>query len=99
MEQKSLYIKTELRNFYQKRMESDNTSRWLLFGQKFPKEEIVYFSQIIILYTIIICSIINITTNCERLNPVWISLLSSSVGYLLPHPKINKNDVLHNASE
>ena len=99
MEQKSLYIKTELRNFYQKRMESDNTSRWLLFGQKFPKEEIVYFSQIIILYTVIICSIVNLSID-NRQQSLWISLLSSSIGYLLPTPTIqNKNDVLHHPAE
>ena len=84
--------------------QSDNVSsvgsNWLLFGQKFPREEIVFFCQIVILYTIIICSIYNLSgEKNERLSPLWISLLGSSVGYLLPNPTISKKkDVLHNSA-
>ena len=76
-------------------------NKWVVFGKKFPKSEIVYFSQIIILYTIIICSIYNLTTSdCDHLNTLWITHLSSCVGYLLPNPTIQKKDnVLHNTPE
>ncbi len=64
-------------------------SKWHLFGHGVPRSEIVFFSQIIILYIVICVSIFNLTRHKEDVN-LWISLLSSSLGYLLPHPNIKK---------
>ena len=65
-------------------------SHWWIFGQKFPKNEVVFFVQIIIVYVVILTSLVNLTLrrgdNSDQ--KLWIALLSSSLGYLLPNPSI-----------
>ena len=39
----------------------DAADGWHLFGAECPKEEIVFFCQVIILYTVIVVSIYNLT--------------------------------------
>lgn len=63
--------------------------RWQLLGTRIPQAEIVYFSQMIIVYVIIITSIINLSLQ-NGTNELWISLLSSCIGYALPSPKLKK---------
>lgn len=63
--------------------------RWQLLGTRVPQAEIVYFSQMIIVYVIIITSIINLSLQ-NGTNELWISLLSSCIGYALPSPKLKK---------
>lgn len=62
---------------------SDN---WVLLGRVFPKAEIVFFSQIIILYIIIITCIINLSLGNG--SEMWLILLSTSIGAILPNPKL-----------
>ena len=62
--------------------------RWSIFASKIQKEQIIYFSQIIIVYTVIIAAIVNLSLGVEA--PIWASILSGSVGYVLPAPKIRK---------
>ena len=70
--------------------QSNKNQQWNLCGQGVPKSEIVFFCQIIILYTMIITSIYNHATEHGDSN-LWMALLSSSLEYLLPHPTIKKN--------
>ena len=49
-----------------------------------PKAEIVYFSQMLIVYVIIITSITNLSLQ-NGSTELWISLLSSCIGYALPN--------------
>ena len=64
-------------------------------GKDIPKSEIVFFSQIIAIYFVVGFSIYNITTGNENIN-LWISLLSSCLGYLLPSPVIKRRkNALH----
>ena len=63
---------------------------WILFGKKIAKAETVFFSQIIVIYIIIFTCVINLSLGNENSN-LWTALLSSSLGYLLPNPKIKKN--------
>jgi hypothetical protein len=66
-----------------------NAEKWHLLGQRVPKAEIVYFCQMIIVYIIIIVSIINLSLQ-NGSSELWISLLSSCIGYALPSPKLKK---------
>ena len=34
--------------------------RWKFFGAKFPKEEIIYFCQVLMVYIVVITSIVNL---------------------------------------
>ena len=62
---------------------------WSFCGKDNPKSEIVFFSQIIAIYFVVGFSIYNITAGNQNVN-LWISLLSSCSGYLLPSPVIKR---------
>lgn len=78
--------------------ETDNISlndskTWNVFGYSIPKQEVMYFSQIIVLYIVIIISIINIILQNGQYN-LWLNLLSAAVGYLLPNPSLKKETII-----
>ena len=62
---------------------------WHIFGRECPKEEIVFLCQVIILYTVIVVSIYNLTVAHDD-SMLWTALLSSSLGYLLPNPSLKR---------
>lgn len=51
------------------------------------KSELVFFSQVIIIYIVVCLCLFNLTTGHTQAN-LWSALLSGSLGYLLPNPKI-----------
>ena len=61
---------------------------WISLGRR--KTDAVFFSQIIIIYIVVITCIINLSLEKGNSN-LWTALLSSSLGYLLPNPKIKKH--------
>ena len=62
------------------RYSNKEVNYWKLWGdRKLPKPELVYVSQIIILYIIIICSLVNLSLDRGE-NALWISLLSLCIG-------------------
>lgn len=63
---------------------------WTICGKMVPRAEVVYISQITIAFIVIIASLINLSINDEN-NNMWVALLSSSIGYIMPSPKIKKN--------
>ena len=67
----------------------DAADGWHLFGTECPKEEIVFFCQVIILYTGIVVSIYKLTV-AHGDSTLWTALLSSSLGYLLPNPSLKR---------
>ena len=69
---------------------SSSSTSWHLFGTVCPKEEIVFLCQVLVLFTVILISIYNLTTGHENSN-LWTALLSSSLGYLLPNPTLRRN--------
>lgn len=69
------------------------TNQWKWFGLKYPKQEVVFFSQIFILYIVIVASIVNLSISNDNTN-LWITLLSSSIGYMLPNPSIKNHGTL-----
>lgn len=66
---------------------------WNILGYSIPRQEVVFFSQIIILYIVIITSLINLSLQNGSQN-LWISFLSASIGYLLPNPSLKKETVI-----
>ena len=67
---------------------SSHGGRWNVFGSNVPKEEIVFFTQVILIYVIAITSIVNLTMEAKH-ETLWTSLLSASLGYMLPAPQLN----------
>jgi hypothetical protein len=70
-------------------LSTQEQARWVLFGKHIPKAEIVFFAQVIVLYIVIITSIVNLTLS-NGVSTLWTALLSSSLGYLLPNPTLEK---------
>ncbi len=68
---------------------SETSSRWLIWGNKLPKSEIVFFAQVILIYIIVITSIVNISLGDTQ--ELWVILLTSCLGYLMPSPSLYKN--------
>jgi hypothetical protein len=66
---------------------STHSERWEVMGSKLPKLEIVYFCQMIVVYVIIVTSIVNLSLQNGK-NELWITLLSSAIGYALPSPTL-----------
>ena len=69
----------------------DAADGWHLFGTESPKEEIVFLCQVVILYTVIVVSIYDLTV-WHGDSTLWTALLSSSLGYLLPNPSMKRKD-------
>lgn len=65
-----------------------STTHWECFGKKIPKREATYFSQVILIYIVVITCILNLSLKNGDSN-LWTALMSSSLGYLLPSPKIS----------
>ena len=69
----------------------DTEDDWYFFGTECPKEEIVFMCQVIVLYTVIVVIICNLTIGHGDAT-LWTALLSSSLGYLLPNPSLKRED-------
>lgn len=78
--------------------DTDSTNSWRACGRKTPRSEVVYLCQILVLYSVIVASIYNLTVESNN-DTLWTALLSSCLGYLLPNPTIKKKDVLFNATQ
>ena len=60
---------------------------WEVFGKNIPRSEIVFFSQVILIYIVVITCIINLTRSEDKAQ-IWTALLSACLGYLLPNPTL-----------
>ncbi len=85
-------------------MEGDTTtpdvgssvSNWRLLGSKLPKAEVLFFTQVILIYIVVVVSLVNISLG--RPEELWVLLLTSCLGYLLPNPTLKRppgNAVFH----
>ena len=62
------------------------------FDSKIPQKEIVYITQMLLLFVVILSSIINLSLGKrDGAGPqeLWIVLLSTSLGAALPTPKLS----------
>ena len=61
--------------------------QWRCFGSRCPRQEIVFFAQALLVYMVVIASIVNLS--CTDVNmSLWVALLSSSIGIMLPSPSV-----------
>ena len=73
--------------------DTDSVSSCVTCGKKTPRSEVVFLCQVLILYTVIVVSIYNLTVKSEN-STLWTALLRSCLGYLLPNPTIKTTHVL-----
>ena len=62
---------------------------WKCCAEQVPSSEIVFAAQVIVVYLVIAACIINLTLGNEP-HDLWVALLSSSLGYILPAPALSK---------
>ena len=67
-------------------------SEWTLFGSKCSRTALVFICQVIILYISIITSFVNLTVR-NGPNELWITILSISLGTILPSSKVRKTKI------
>ena len=62
---------------------------WVLFNKHLPRSEIVFFVQTILVFLLATVSVtcLAVAKTCEE-TTVWVAILSSAVGYMLPAPKL-----------
>ena len=58
---------------------------------KTAKNPLTFFTQIIVVYMIIITSLVQISLRSPD-KELWLILLSSSIGYILPSPRLNSEN-------
>ena len=56
----------------------------------------VFFCQAFLIYVVVVTSLVNLTLKNGPIN-LWIALLGSCLGYLLPHPSIDPQQHQHHA--
>ena len=71
------------------RRDSNSVNDWKVCGREVPRSELVFFSQVIIIYIVVCLCLFNLTTGRGDSN-LWSALLSGCMGYLLPNPTIKK---------
>lgn len=64
--------------------------RWTFGKTRVPKSEIVFFTQALIIFIVIIACIYNLTKGEHENDSLWTTLLASCLGYMLPSPTISK---------
>lgn len=70
------------------RSESDSSGKWSFFCQKLPRVEVVYFTQVLLIYFVVLACVVNLSLGLEN-QALWSSLLSGCLGYLLPSPSFS----------
>ena len=83
-----------LRRPQQQQQQKRTTRFWHMFGRKLPRSEIVFFCQTFLIYVVVVTSLVNLTLKNGPIN-LWIALLGSCLGYLLPHPSIDNISKQH----
>ena len=69
--------------------ENHERKSWKFFGRTCNRSLLVFMCQFFVMVLILACAIVRIrlTTTCEE-TTVWVAILSSTVGYILPSPKL-----------
>ena len=69
--------------------ENHERKSWKFFGRTRNRSLLVFMCQFFVIVLILACAIVRImlSTTCEE-TTVWVAILSSTVGYILPSPKL-----------
>ena len=69
--------------------ENHERNSWTFFGRTCNRSLLVFMCQFFVIVLILACAIVRImlSTTCEE-TTVWVAILSSTVGYILPSPKL-----------
>ena len=73
------------------RLDSTRSVKWEILGSKIPRKEVVFFSQMIVIYTVILTCIVNLSLGSTGPSELWVILLSTSIGAVMPNPQMGEN--------
>ncbi len=62
---------------------------WRFLGKRTPHPEISFLAQVFLIYIVVIGAIVNLSIRNGDSN-IWVSLLCSALGYMLPSPASQK---------
>ena len=66
-----------------------SSSSWSFLGSRVPQAEIVFFSQVVLVYVVAAIALSQLALKPEGpQTTLWTALLSSTLGYLLPSPTL-----------
>lgn len=69
-----------------------SSREWYIGNRAISKSLIMYCAQIILLYAVVATAIVNLSlSHCMADQKLWVALLASSIGYLLPSPSIKES--------
>ena len=68
---------------------STDSPRWSFGKKQVPKAEIVFFTQALIVFTVIVSCIYNLSKAERTDETLWSTLLASCLGYMLPSPTLS----------
>ena len=72
---------------------ASNTNRtvtWKIFGSNIPRSQVVYICQMLVITTVIISCIVNLSLKNGNAE-MWVSFFGYAFGAMLPPPKIKKD--------
>ena len=69
--------------------ENHEQKSWKFFGRTCNRSLLVFMGQFFVIVLVLACAIVRImlSTTCEE-TTVWVAIFSSTVGYILPSPKL-----------
>ena len=67
-----------------------SASLWRVLGRRIPSQEMVFCCQMSVIFIVVIASIYNLSANGNTKTELWTALLSSSLGYVLPSPRLRR---------
>ena len=70
---------------------SVSNGRWVIGGEKIPKAEIVFFSQLGIITLVVLVGLINLCLN-NGTESYWAAMVATGLGALLPSPEIKRKE-------
>ncbi len=80
-------LSTEFQSMDSRKEHTKLTKGWFNECTTPTSNEVLFFVQVIVIIIVIIASIINLSYQNGDSN-MWTALLSCSIGYVLPNPKI-----------
>ncbi len=75
-----------------------DSEQWIMMGRTFPRSEVKFFAQVIILYIVIFTCLANLSFGNGKLNTLWISVMATSIGSLMPSPHISRRSEVREAA-
>lgn len=68
--------------------QSFDSQTWRMLGRQVPRTEVVFLCQVLVVFVVIVSCIVNLSLQRGQ-TELWVALLSSSLGYMLPNPSLD----------